>query len=213
MAENDTGTPPSPPPPPAETKPQFTQDQLNDHAGRARNEGRQSAEREFLGALGVTNIDDVKKSLKALQEIEDKNKDEITRAAEKATKAEADLEKLKGDHSVSTLQARVERTILTKLLGENAKLLERATIIRRLIDVDAKAEDKDLSQAVEELAKTMPELFAASGEGQGGDGNGVRRPAPSPGRPAPGGGSGPSTPEGAARTRLHERHPRTRPQT
>jgi hypothetical protein len=214
MAE-PTGTtdPPNPPPPPANDPPkQFTQEHLNDAAGRARNEGRQTAERDILAKLGITNIDEATASLTRLKEIEDKNKDELTKAAEKATKAEADLEALKGSHGVATLNTRIERAVLTKLLGEEGtKLLDKAAIIRRLIDVDAKIEDKELTAAVEELAKTMPALFAVEGAGQGGDGNGGRapaRPAPAPGRPAPGGGSGNPTPKEAARILLHERHPR-----
>lgn len=215
MAEPPSPTePPSPPPPPAPDQPkQFTQDHLNDAAGRARNEGRQSAERDLLAKFGVTNIDDVKTALDKLKEIEDKNKDELTKAADKATKAEADLERLKGDHTVATINSRVERAVLTKLLGDKGQsLLDKAGIIRRLIDVDEKTDDKGLASAVEDLAKTMPALFVLEGEGQGGDGNGGKPPArpatPPPGRPAPGGGSGSATPAEAARTKLYERHPR-----
>lgn len=206
--------PPSPPTPPAPST-GFTQEQLNDAAGRARNEGRSAAERDLLSALGIKDLDEGKGLIERLKTIDDKNKDELTRAAEKATKAESELEKLKGDHGVATLNSRIERSVLTKLLGEDGQnLLKKAEIIRRLVDVDSSVDDKDLEKTVEELAKTMPELFATVGGDPGGDGKGKppARPAAPPGRPAPGGGGGASTPKDAATARLHERHPRTRPQ-
>jgi 2-oxoglutarate dehydrogenase complex dehydrogenase (E1) component-like enzyme len=208
-----TGTPPSPPPPPAPNT-GFTQEQINDAAGRARNEGRQSAQKDLLESLGVKDVDEAKAILAAKREADEKNKDELTKAADKATKAEADLIRVTADHESASHNNRVQAAVLKKLLGEQATVLDKANVIRKLIDVDAKAEDKDLDAAVEALAKTMPELFSVVGAGQGGDGNGGTggkppgRPATPPGRPAPGGGSGAATPADAARTKLYERHPR-----
>lgn len=216
MAENDPPNPPAPPPaPPAPTA--FTpeqQQQINDLIGRNRNEGKQSGQKELLEALGLTSLDDAKAKLKALADIEEKNKDEITKAADRATKAEADLNTTKSAHDKATLDNRVATAVLTKLLGdEGAKVLDKAKVIRRLIEVEGSVEDKDITTAVEELSKTMPELFSAPGnEGGGPPPKTVPgKPPPPPGRPAPGSSKEGGDPHALALTRLHERHPRTRP--
>lgn len=212
----DPPNPPTPPPAPTPPGPGVPQEQVNDLVGRARNEGRGTAQREMLDKLGFKSLEEAEEAARRLKTIEDANKDELTKAAERATRAEAELETLKGGHTTATLSVRVETAVLRKLLGEDGgKVLTQASIIRKLIDVDSKAEDKDIEAAVVQLEKDMPQLFASSeGTGSGNPpGGGGRPPTPPAGRPPTGGpprGDGGDA-KSRALTRLHERNPHVKP--
>jgi hypothetical protein len=210
--ENDPQNPPPPPTPTPPSGAHLTQEDLNSAACRARNEGRSSGQKELLDALGIPSVEEAKAKLKVLADIEEKNKDELTKAADRATKAESELNETKGKHQTLELDTRIQVAVLQELLGDDAKVLDRVRIIRRLIEVEGTADDKDIAAAVKELSKTMPELFPSlTGEGGSPPNGKPSGTPPPPGRPKPGGSKDGGDPRTLALTRLHERHPRTNP--
>jgi len=216
MSANDNSpdpanTPPPPPPPPSGTDNArtFTQEDLNRVAAREKDEGKRSAERAILAALGVDDLDSAKKILADKQAADEAKLSEVDKREKAATKAQTEAAEAKATATKMTLDAKVERAILEKLLGEEqVKALSAAATLRRLIEVTPDADDKAISDAVTELATTMPHLFQVVPPSNDG-GNG--RPPVKPSTPPPPGPPRSSSSSSGSRdevtTLLHARHP------
>jgi len=209
QGNEDPGTDPSGGTPPG-TKPEtktFTQEDLSRVAAKEKDEGRRAAEKIWLDKLGVASVDEAETLIKAKKEADDAKLSELEKREKAATEAALKADKALGDATKTVLENRVERAVLAKILGESAQAaVTAAATIRKLVEVGAEADDKAITAAVEDLAKSMPQLFALPGNtNQAEPGKG--RPVPPPPPPAPGRPGKAPDPASDARTLLHKRHP------
>lgn len=221
MSTPDPTNPPPPitTPPPPNTNPAagLSQEDVNRIAAREKEEGKRAGQREMLSALGVTTVEEANEALKRLKDIDDKNKDDLTKAADKATAAETAAATATREHKSLTKTTRVRDEVLRAMLGENAKVLDAALMVTRMIEIDDDADDKTVAAAVKAVQDTMPQVFQFSGQPS----TTTRQP------PTPRGdgrdhqpvvtGAAPRTPartsdlSSKAMDLLHERHPRKSP--
>jgi hypothetical protein len=219
MSDSGTTTTPPPPtttPPPTPTA-GLSQEDVNRIAAREKEEGKRAGQREMLAALGVSTVEEANEALKRLKDIDDKSKGEVEKAAETATKAQAAADAATRDYRTLAKSTRVRDEVLRAMLGDNAKILDAALMVTRMIEIDDEADDKAVAAAVKAVQDTMPQVFQFQGQPA------TTRQPPTPrgdGRDRPPAtGAAPRVPTrtsdlGSRATELlHERHPRTRPKS
>lgn len=132
----------------------FTQAELNRIAAREKEEGKRAAAADIAKTLGCT-VEEAVELIKQAKAADDSQKTEAQRAREAADKEKADAEKEKAEAAREKHIARVERVLLKAGVPE-AKL-DR---VGRMLDVEVGTEGDKLDEAVKDLKKDFPELFA-----------------------------------------------------
>lgn len=203
----------------------LTQADVDRIVRRAKGKARRMARKEMLKTLGVENIE-------ALQELvskatkppakkkdsEDEDDDEAAQKAEQARKT--------SERQVKELE--LTRKIEGVLVDKFDLKFSQAKRIRKLIEVDSNADDDEIEDAIEELQDDMPSLFDQGDEEEDDDDEDEDRPArmkrsgrtnnqnrrdSSPARSPRRQRGKKVDPKTAARTLLHERHPKTKKST
>ncbi len=136
----------------------FTQDDLDRIAGEARKDGRGTAERELLKALGVPDIESAKAALASAKAAEDEKKTELQRVQDEATALRAEAEAAKAEARASRIASALDLGL--RKAGINP---DRAAAALRLIDPSTLTLDGTevggVDDAVKALKAESPEWF------------------------------------------------------
>lgn len=136
----------------------FSQDDLDRLAGKARQDGRTAAEKELLEKLGVTDLDTAAAAIKAAKDADEANKTELQKANEAREKAEKEAERANRLATTSIAISRIEGA-----LRDSGLKPERIPAALKLIDLATlKVEGTEVSgvpEAVEGLKEISPEWF------------------------------------------------------
>lgn len=152
------GDPAADPSKKAESK-TFTQEDLNRVAAKQKAEGKAAAEKALADSLGVP-LDEAKAIIKKAQDEAEAKKDEATKDREKAAKEKTEAEKLKGDAANELRDARIDKALAAEKFPDIDDD-KKTEAVRRMVSVAADASYDDVREAVKELAKNFPGLFAA----------------------------------------------------
>lgn len=190
------GSPPLPnsqPTTPPATTPddgkQFTQADLDKHAGRRAAEAKRAAAKELADELGCT-VEEAKQKLATLAEAEEAKKDELTKAQEAAAAAKADAEAARAEAARIQREQMIDRKLVAAGVGSGHPADKRESVLTRAraalqlaADADAEAIDAEIQATVE----LIPGLIAPQGPV-----NGDQRPSAPSGvtsgaQPPPGG--------------------------
>ena len=185
-------------------KPKFTSAEV----AAARKKAQESAQKALLKALGFESMEQAGQAIKDANAAKDKDLSDKAKAEK-----ERDEHKAKaGDLESRLAKVEQDRDAVFALIeaGLSVGAAKRA---HKLMDLEPEADAAAIKTAVEDLKKEMPNLFTTQGSGEGGNGNGTGNnppPPPSPGAP-PKNPQPPADGKQAARSLLHERHPKTAP--
>lgn len=156
----------------------FSQAEMDRVAARRADEGERAGRKALLEQLGLpadTKPEDLKARLDAIQAADEAKKDEATKAKDAADAARAASDKEKQGAVEARHAADVEKYLLRAGLGKDldeddkayddklAKAISRAA---KLVDVEVGADGQKIRDAIADLKKDMPALFA--GESGGG---------------------------------------------
>ena len=177
-------------------KPTLTQKQVNEIVKGRVGKAKEAAVAELLRELGLENTDAVKAMIQKAKDDEEKNKSELDKAKDEAVGNKTAAEAAKASLAATELNNSV---ILA--LVEQGLTVAAAKISAKLVEVTENDEAK-IKAAIEDLKKSMPQLFVKS--------DGTPITGGNPGTPPPGGGGNGSDPAANALKRLHERHPQTK---
>lgn len=144
-----------------EDKPKtFTQAEVNRISAKEKREGKKAAIKEFLAELGVEGLEseaDLKKAVQNQKKSGQEESEALVELRDSLAKAQSDLEKANDKLASNTLRGKIVDALIEE--GMTAKAARKAS---RLVEVDAKAEDDEITGAVEELKAEMPNLFSVS---------------------------------------------------
>lgn len=177
---------------------------------RERTKGKRIARREVFRELGVNDLDGLKAKLGAGDTDsgtkDDSSNEESEKARRDAEKATRERDEARAETARLRLDAKKERALLAADVP--AKQVAR---VARMLEVDPNADDDEIEDAVGDLQKEMPHLFAPVDDDTSEDdkSNGSRQDGPpnsDPGRP-PRKKNQPSSSKDQAKSLLHERHP------
>jgi hypothetical protein len=171
----------------------ITQAQLDEIIKTRVAKAKDSSVKELLKELGIEDKEQVKAVLSAAKEAEEKNKSELDKALGKSAEFEGKYTGTKKELDEFKLHVAIRDELV-----EQGLTPAQAKISARLVDVTENDEAK-IKASVEELKKTMPQLFQASGKPPVQGGN--------PGTPPPGGSGDGNDPDAIAKRVLYERHP------
>lgn len=174
----------------------FSQADLNRLLAREKSDGKRVAMAEALSALGVKDIDEAKNIITTVKDAEQKNLSDAEKAKNEAIKAREDADKEKAEAAREKLSAMKERALVKAKVAD-----EQISLVAKLVEVDDGADQDAVNVAVEDLKKTMPQLFEPANPDP-------KPPGGNPGR-QPRGGNNQQTPAQAAAAVLAARHPKT----
>lgn len=139
-------------------KPLFTQADLNKIGAKEKAAGKRAAEQAFADSLGVS-IEDAKKIIADHKVAEDAKKSEADRLKDAAAAEKAEAEKNKSTTAGEVRTARIERALAAEKFPKIDDDTATATVVR-MVDVALEASYDDVKDAVKELKKEFPALFA-----------------------------------------------------
>jgi hypothetical protein len=184
----------------------FTQAEMNRIASQEKKDGRNATLREVAEKLGIEDLDEAASVLADYRESQDREKSEAQKARETADKEAAEAKQLKAEAAREKHETKVERYLLRAGVpegegDEEGKALSR---VARMLDVEVGADSDEIRDAVEELQKDFPALFAKSQESDDEDDKSKNVDSDT--------GKGPKKKEAStsvdnARSRLAKRHP------
>ena len=184
-------TPPADPPKPDEQKPDtktMTQAELDQMGKRERAAGRTAQEKAMLERLGVENIDEAERVLKAFRDAETAKQSEAERAKADADAARAKADKAEADAKALVRKTAVDRGLIRAKVSDDV-IDDAAALVERELADTADPDDDAIATAVEAVKKRVPALFESAGD-PAANGDPKKPPASNPGGtpPAPKGG-------------------------
>lgn len=141
-----------------DNKPTFTQADLNRIGKKEKEAGKRAAAEEFATQLGVP-LEEAKKILADHKAAEDAKKSEADRLKDAAEADKREAEKNKSTTASEIRGARIERALAAAKFPKIDDDAATAKVVR-MIDVPLDASLDDVKEAVAELAKEFPALFA-----------------------------------------------------
>lgn len=131
-------------------KPKFSQEEVGALISKASSKEVE----KILKALGVEKVEDAQAIITAAKEAESKNLTDKEKAEKDAKEAKDAATGAANDLAALQLTTKVEKALIKAGLA-----VEAAERVRKLVEVDAKADDAAITTAIEALKKDMPNLF------------------------------------------------------
>lgn len=135
----------------------FTQEQVNQFAGKAREEGRKSAAGELLNQFGVKSLDEIKAILDAKKKQDEEQLSELEKVNKLAAATQAARDALERENKALKLQRAFDQTVQElNLEFVNAKAAADGFSV---LDMETIGDGDGMKGAIKKLNEDRPYLF------------------------------------------------------